>query len=340
MTNIQASLLRPSTLQKRPLSALCKDFVEGFCRRGENCMKSHDICAILEADSCSEAPVLDSQPNYLSLDPRLPFSDGRSFDDEGPGTLSSAGARHQNDHGMAFLHEKTGLVTLIGTVNINQISILPTTDEILCRRRPFVPKKGSLHKHHLVDSQARHLDINFRQLRYEHIESIIDICYHASQRLVVSTSQAQLSDYEVRSETPQGRRYSLFRDVEIVELNFEELSGIVVRLSFSCPPALRGRQLPLSGHFEKGMLAALIGIDEDCTGLSTTILEVVLCESTNAMKVRTGNELRGQSLLLRLFLKSNRMQHLSSSVLRIARIVKLCGGYFTTRRVSFRSDLF
>lgn len=235
---------------------------------------------------------------------------------------------------------KNGLVALTGIVNIHHISILPTTDEILCRRLPFVPKKGPHHKHHLPDGQARHLDINFRQLRYEHTESIIDICYHASQRLVTSTSEPYLTDYEVRSETPQGRRYSLFRDVEIVEINFEERNGILVRLSFSCPPALRGRHLPLSGHFEKGMLAALIGIDEACTCLSTTILEVVLCQSTNAMQVRTGNELRGQSLPLLFPLKANPKQHLSYSVLPIARIVKLCGGCSTTCRVCFQSDLF
>ncbi|MCJ1462198.1 hypothetical protein MMC07_000798 [Pseudocyphellaria aurata] len=280
MTNIRASSLRPSTLQRRPLSTLCTDYVGGFCRHGDNCKKSHDICTILEEDSRPDAPAIDSQPNWLSLDPRLPFSDGRSFDDDGPGNRSKAGARHQNDH-----------------VDIHHISILPTTDEILCRRPPFVPRKGPQHKHHLADSQARHLDINFRQLRYDHTESIIDICYHATQRLVTSTSQPQLSDYEVRSETPQGRRYSLFQDVEIVELDFEERNGIVVRLSFSCPPALRGRRLPLSGHFQKGMLAALIGFNEAGLCVSTTFLEVVLCQSTTAMKVRTGNELRASILL-------------------------------------------
>lgn len=109
MTNIKASLLRPSTLKKRPLSALCVDYVVGFCRRGDNCKKSHDICAIVETDLHPEAPVLDSQPNFLSLAPRLPPSDGCFFDDDGPGNLSSAGARHQNDHGMAFLGEKKAL---------------------------------------------------------------------------------------------------------------------------------------------------------------------------------------------------------------------------------------
>ncbi|MCJ1426299.1 hypothetical protein MMC29_004202 [Sticta canariensis] len=280
MTNVKASSLSPSTLRKRSLSSLCIDYVGGFCRHGDNCKKSHDICAIVDVDSPPEAPVLESQPNFLSLEPRLPLSDGRFFDHDGPGDLSSAGARHQNDH-----------------VNIHHISILPTTDEILCRRLPFVPEKSLNHQHHLPDCQGRHLDINFRQLRYDQVESIIDICYHASQRLVTSPSQPEVFDYEVRSETPQGRRYSLFQDVEIVELYFDERKGIIVRLSFSCPPALRGRHLPLSRLFEKGMLAALIGIDETCTCLSTTMLEVFLCQSTEAMKVRTGNELRASVLL-------------------------------------------
>lgn len=130
------------------------------------------------------------------------------------------------------------------------------------------------------------------------------MCYHASQRLVTSSSQSKVFDYEVRSETPQGRRYSLFQDVEIVELHFDEHNGIVVCLSFSCPPALRGRHLPLSGLFERGMLAALIGIDETGTCLSTTMLKVFLCQSTEAMKVRTGNELRGQLIPIPLYLKS------------------------------------
>lgn len=108
MTNVKASSLSPSTLRKRSLSALCADYVGGFCRHGDNCKKSHEICAIVEVDSPHEAPVLESQPNFLSLESRLPLSDGRVFDDDGPGDLSSAGARHQNDHGMRFHQEKTG----------------------------------------------------------------------------------------------------------------------------------------------------------------------------------------------------------------------------------------
>ncbi len=157
-----------------------------------------------------------------------------------------------------------------------------------------MPKKDPHFQNQLPGGQGRHIDINFRQLRYEHTESIVDICYHASQHLIILSSDPQVLDYEVRTDTPQGRRYSFFRDVEVVELNFDERYGIVVRVSFSCPPGLRGRHLHGSGHFERGMLAALVGIDEDSTSPSTTFFEVSLCQSTDAMKPRTGNELRGQ----------------------------------------------
>lgn len=167
-----------------------------------------------------------------------------------------------------------------------------------------MPKKDH-HTHHLLGGPARHIDINFRQLRYEHTESLIDICYHASQRLVKLQSTSQVPNYEYSAETPQGRRYSMFRDVEFVELSFEEHRGIVARMSFSCPAALRGRNLRGSGHLESGMLAALIGIDEHGTSLSTTFLEIALCQSTEAMKLRTGNELRGKSIVFPLVSTTN-----------------------------------
>ena len=157
-----------------------------------------------------------------------------------------------------------------------------------------MPTKDRHIQNQLPGGQTRHIDLNFRQFRYEHTESIIDICYHASQLQEQLSSDPPIYEYDERKETPQGRRYSLFRDVEIVELNFDDRNGIVVRVSFSCPPSLRKHHLRGSGHFERGMLAALIGIDQECTSLSTTFFEIQLCQSTEAMKPRTGNELRGQ----------------------------------------------
>ncbi len=65
------------------------------------------MCGILEADSRSEVPLLNREPNLLRLEPRLHSKVG-IFDDDGPGKLSSAGARHDNDHGMALPIGKNG----------------------------------------------------------------------------------------------------------------------------------------------------------------------------------------------------------------------------------------
>lgn len=60
------------------------------------------MCRILEAESCREAPVLNCRPNVLSIEPRI-RTDGRIFDEDGPGDLSNLGPRHDNDYSMLFL---------------------------------------------------------------------------------------------------------------------------------------------------------------------------------------------------------------------------------------------
>ena len=101
MSNIKASTLPPPVLTIRSIKNLCPEFVAGFCRHGDKCKKSHEMCGILEAHLRPEVPVLNCEPNILCLEPRLP-SNGGFFDDDGPGGTSSVGARHDNDHSMAL----------------------------------------------------------------------------------------------------------------------------------------------------------------------------------------------------------------------------------------------
>ena len=69
----------------------------------------------------------------------------------GPGPLCPGGPRHDND----FL-------------NIGQIRIAPTREELVCRKQPFLPANiyGAPHPFP-PDSMERHLDIHFRLLREE-----------------------------------------------------------------------------------------------------------------------------------------------------------------------------
>lgn len=71
--------------------------------------------------------------------------------------------------------------------------------------------------------------------------------------------------------------------------------GVTFRISFACPKALRGLRLGPSKHLEEGMLVALIGLDET-DALSTTFMVIQQRQTTFAMKPRTGNDLRGQSI--------------------------------------------
>jgi len=282
MTNIRAGCLPASSLQKLPASALCSDYLGGFCRRGEKCLKVHEICAVAEADhqEVQGSGCLAGPTNYLLQGPRLLPLDKCVFDVNGPGNLSSHGVRHDNDH-----------------IDIRDIQILPTTDEILCRKLPYMPRKDDNTMHHLAPGQQRLMDINFRQLRYDNTEVIIDACYHACQSLVACASKPRAPDYDDRVQTPQGYQYHLYRDIGFESARFQENQGIHIRASFSCPEALRSRRIISSGRLESGMLVALVGWDEASGTLSTTFMIVDLCQSTDAMKPLTGDHSRGMCFL-------------------------------------------
>ena len=273
-TNVRAAKLQPSTLPQLPPDSVCQDFVDGFCRRGDECTKSHDICAV--AYENTRSPALNCPPNILSLDHRLSPRDSLPFDKDGPGHLSIYGPRHDNDH-----------------ADIQHIKILPTTDEILCRRKPYVPAKDQSTEHHLPCGQQRLLDVQFRQLRFDNVEPIIDSCYHASQQLTQFVTAPQVLDYDDRMNTPKGVRYSLFRDIAFEEQIMSFRDAVTFRVSFACPKALRGLRLGPSKHLEDGMLVALIGYDI-ADALSTTFMVIEHRQTTFAMKARTGNDLRGQ----------------------------------------------
>ncbi|KAL8954165.1 MAG: hypothetical protein Q9222_000049 [Ikaeria aurantiellina] len=153
-----------------------------------------------------------------------------------------------------------------------------------------MPRKDSIDNASHPSPRERMLDMQFRHLRYDTFEPVIDACYHASQCLVTSFDQPPLLDYEARQSTVRGTQYFLFQDVQLQDLRFER-DGIHLRLSFACPARLRHRRILDSGHFERSMLVALISLDSEMT-LSTVFCKVEMCQSTLAMKPVTGNNLR------------------------------------------------
>ena len=143
--------------------------------------------------------VTAQQPHFLSLGAR-PNHDG--FESDGPGHLSRCGPRHDNDH-----------------VNFQDIQILPTTDEILAvQRPPFMPKKNIQERSHLEAGPQRLLDSLFRHLRYDSIEAIRDISYHAAQYLANHNTN-RADDPEPRQETPSGNRYFLYSKLRLPKIH-------------------------------------------------------------------------------------------------------------------------
>lgn len=275
MTNIKAASIQKSGLKKKSAFQLCPKFLAGSCRDHDTCSASHEICEIVGVEGEPTKPGLSCISNYLSTNPRVRPSNGWVFDNDGPGQLSDAGPRHQNDY-----------------VNIQDISILPTVDEILSLRTPYVPKKDANEPHRLPIGQSRLIDINFRQLRYDSTERIIDICYHASQCLISISNEPPMSDYDTCRKTPIGNQYSLFRDITFTHSQHEP-KGTMIDVSFSCPQHLREKNLFASKELEEGMLAALIGLDKEKTALSITFLEIRGIKSTEGLEENNEDDLRG-----------------------------------------------
>jgi len=89
---------------------------------------------------------------------------------DGPGTLSLNGARHNND-----------------CDDITNIRVSPTSDEILCRRPPYLPRNVANAAHHLSDNPIlRHLDTHFRLLRHDFVAPLCE-----SLRLFIDSGGAR-----------------------------------------------------------------------------------------------------------------------------------------------------
>ncbi len=90
----------------------------------------------------------------------------RSYDP--PGELSKNGKRHDNDF-----------------EDISKISIIPTEEEILCERSPFLPSVLPDAPHFLPDGAARLLDTQFRLLR----ENILNPIHEGIQNFLAALSK-------------------------------------------------------------------------------------------------------------------------------------------------------
>jgi hypothetical protein len=143
-----------------------------------------------------------------------------------------------------------------------------------------MPTRSDRYSQRLPKGPSRHLDLLFRQQRYDSIEPIIDACYHAMQQLVLAKKEPQVLDYPYGMKTPNSTRYSLFRGVEFEALSFQDKKGALMRISFNCPRSLERNRIHKSSVLEHGMMCAIIGLHDDTDELTTTFFEVHMKEST------------------------------------------------------------
>ncbi|KAL9613848.1 MAG: hypothetical protein Q9167_001646 [Letrouitia subvulpina] len=259
-----------NSLPYLPKNNYCQDHVLGKCRLDDQCRYPHEIGQVPVGFAFSgKGPAFENAMNTLLSEPQSRPIIASLFHSDGPGKLAKLGPRHNNDH-----------------EEIENIRILPTTDEILSKRSPHLPLKNADYANDRLHGKARLIDAQFRHLRYDSIESIRDVCYHAAQDLAKTDAKPCAADYDVRQITPQGNQYSLFRNVRWEDLAFDR-NGIQIRMSFNCPKSLRSRLLS-AGHFEKGMLAALIGLNEE-HHLSVTYFNIDFGQGTESMRPITGN---------------------------------------------------
>ena len=116
---------------------------------------------------------------------------------------------------------------------------------------------------HLQEGMARHVDVQFRQQRYDNTNGLVDVTHHAIQRLAVEKVNENYENYDPLCETPSGAKYRRFRKVAFEEFLFHHADGLIVRLSYECPKELQGRAIHNAKVLQENRLVALVGINDN-----------------------------------------------------------------------------
>ncbi|CAG8561182.1 11716_t:CDS:10, partial [Acaulospora morrowiae] len=138
-----------------------------------------------------------------------------------PGELSPNGKRHDNDFS-----------------EISKISIIPTREETLCERDPFLPGiDEDDDTHHLPKGSSRLLDRQFRLLR----EDMLNAFRLSINSFITFLSETDENNAQIQKLKTQGGRYGNNRDlnvytnVEFSEIVIDKHKGFSCRIAFTPP---------------------------------------------------------------------------------------------------------
>ncbi|RHZ83153.1 hypothetical protein Glove_99g360 [Diversispora epigaea] len=145
-----------------------------------------------------------------------------------PGENSNEGPRHDNDF-----------------AEISKISIIPTTDEILCKREPYLPViSGSDKLHHLPKGAARLLDRQFRLLR-EDMLNTFRTSINGFLKLIgePNKNREKIEKYKksggrFKCENSDGGDLNVYPNIHFTEVIADKNNGFFFRVAFT-PPSTR-----------------------------------------------------------------------------------------------------
>ncbi|KAJ7072084.1 hypothetical protein C8F01DRAFT_1044463 [Mycena amicta] len=155
-----------------------------------------------------------------------------AFDTEGPGELRASGRRHDNDF-----------------VDITDIEVAPTHEELISSLQPFLPGNFYDAPHHLpAESMERLLDVQFRLLREELTASLRSAVQLVRNDLMRNSPQTTLSKlmtsrggkYRGQTDGSEQVMFNLYTNVAFVSMP-PDRRGLSVQISFDTPPG-RARQ--------------------------------------------------------------------------------------------------
>jgi hypothetical protein len=141
-----------------------------------------------------------------------------------PGELSKNGKRHDNDF------EK-----------ISDISIIPTKEEVLCGRRPFLPSSLPNTPHFLPDGMARLLDTQFRLLREDMLNVVRSGVSNFITALLNDWSSSSNDNIELKNIQERGGRFKydntndiqVYTGIQFVDIACDREKGFFCTIRFT-----------------------------------------------------------------------------------------------------------
>jgi hypothetical protein len=152
-----------------------------------------------------------------SISPLSDYYQQREFLIDLPGELSNLYPRHTNDSHL-----------------ISKISILPTKDEVLCVRDPYLPI-NDISAPHFLDGPSRSFDINFRLLREDMIGPLRTAVTTILQKLHPGHPISKDLKQQERLREPNIASTRLYYDVAVQSAEFDRKCGLQFRLRFRQP---------------------------------------------------------------------------------------------------------